>query len=543
LKREFKVFHFFIIPASIGAIGGFSAYIFRKLIAISGTLFSLIPSGDLLYPFIIPLVFLLTYAVGKGLLVSPENVTVDEIAKRISLEKGGFNLKKGIVVLALTSFNIGFGVPVGREGPIAKLGGVLSELFSTVARVDKVHAPIYLTCGVSSAISATFNAPVAAILFGLEIVLGKMNSYILIPLVVSCGIAAMISQQIFGDFAAFAVPKLSYTDSELPFVLLLSALLAAMSTVFTLLLEVSEKWRLRLRKQWGKILLISGFSVGAILLACPYVAGVGYENVTGLFRGAFSPPEALKVAVLKFLAVSLSFGSGVFGGFMSPSIFIGAFAGYAFGGLLGLDPNFFALTGTASFLSGISGAPFRSSLIIVELTHNYQAIVPILFSSILTGYFIGILKRVSFVRRTLYHKGIDPERLVERMGETFKVSRFTVIVPPVYENSHIGHIFESLREFNYRYIPVLKSAHNRRLTGIVSLRDLRLSAFGEGRELRVKDIMTFGPFVITESSSLDEVLDAIALLDTNLIPVVDEDGIYVGMFSVDAFLREITFRA
>jgi len=187
-----QVVHLFVIPSIIGLLGGFSAILFRKLIKLSSTMLDIISgNNNMYYIALMPFVFLLTYTISRKLLVSPENVTIDEIAKKISVEKGGFNIRKGLLILTLTSFNIGFGVPVGREGPIAKLGGVLSELLSKVFKIDRLHLPIYLTCGVSSALSATFNAPIAAVLFGIEIVLGKINSYIVIPIVISASVGVL----------------------------------------------------------------------------------------------------------------------------------------------------------------------------------------------------------------------------------------------------------------------------------------------------------------------------------------------------------------
>lgn len=533
--------HFFLIPSLIGVIGGFSAILFRKLITLSHTLFSFISGGKpLFYPVLLPIIFYITYNISRYFLVSPEDATIDEIAKRISLERGGFNLKRGILVLSLTSFNIGFGAPVGREGPIAKLGGVLSELFSKVLRIDRIHLPIYLTCGVASAISATFNAPLAAVLFGTEIVLGKVNSYVLIPLVVSASVGALVSQEFLGDFTAFYVPPLHFQDAEIPLFILVAFLSAAASLLFFVSFNLFARLRAAYRHYWGKVAFSFGLVVGLLLLFHPEAAGVGYGAVGELFKNHFSPATALEIALTKLVAVVLSFGSGVFGGVMAPSIFTGAFLGYFVGDYSQFDPRVFALVGSAAMLSGISRAPFRSSLVIVELTHSYQLIIPILLTSVTTNFLVGLSNEVDFFKRALFHKGINVEELLTVHLKDFKLSDYLKYIPPIYENAHVRYLIERFLKGKDRYIPVVKSPKDRRLVGIVSLRDLRLAAISDLSNLRVKDLMTDEPFVLTTDAPVEEVLKVVAIFEANLIPVVDKKGIYKGMFDVDSFLRKIS---
>ena len=533
--------HFFVVPSVVGVIGGFSAIFFRKLIAFSSYIFTSISGGEhSFYPFILPIIFFVTYRISQHFAVSPEDATIDEIAKRISLERGGFNPKKGFLVLLLTSFNIGFGVPVGREGPIAKLGGVLSEVFGKFIRIDRIHLPIYLTCGVSSALSATFNAPLAAVLFGAEIVLGKINSYVLIPLVVSSSVGALVAQEFLGDFTAFYVPSLRFVDGEIPLFLIV----AFFSTVAALFFFISFSFFARLRAAyryvWGWVSVILGVLVGFLLFLHPETAGVGYRAVGDLFRNQFSSLQAAEIAFTKLLAVVLSFGSGVFGGVMAPAIFVGAFLGYSVGSFSHFDPRVFALVGSAAMLGGISRAPFRSSLVIVELTHSYQLIIPILLTSAVTNFLIGLSNEHDFFKRTLFHRGINVEELISVRLAKFRLQDYLRFVPPVFENAHVSYLMKRFLLGNDRYIPVVKSPKERELVGVISLRDLRLAAISDLSNLRVKDLMTEAPFALTIDAPVEEILKIIAIFEANLIPVVDRNGLYCGMFDVDLFLKSIS---
>lgn len=536
LLKHFE--HFFFIPVALGVVGGFSALLFRKLISLFQDAYYHLFGTSSFYPFVMPFIFLLTFLISKRLFVSPENATIDEIARKIALERGGFDPKKGLLILGLTSFNIGFGAPVGREGPIAKLGGVLAELLNKLLRVDGLHFPIYLTCGVSSALSATFNAPVAAVLFGAEVVLGKVNSYVLIPLIVSSTTATVIARYFLGDFRAFVVPHLSYSVSELPLFPIVSLFAATVVLLMSALLKFFTFLRSSLRDYWHFSSVVLGLLVGFLLFLFPQTAGVGYHQITLLFHGKFSPEQAGEIAFVKALAVVLTFGSGVFGGFMAPSIFVGAFGGYSLGGLVSSNPGVFALVGAGALLTGISGAPLRSSLVIVELTHSYQLVVPVLFTSALTNYFLGALSQARFFKRTLFHRGIDVERLIN--FEELSVERFTAFVEPVLDNSPVSLLKERFVRTRERYIPVVNSSN--RLVGIVSLRDLRLTAF-YGEDLKVKDVMTSEPFFIYRDSPPSELLKAIALLERGKLPVVEKDRTYLGMFDCDEFLKALVFKS
>jgi CIC family chloride channel protein len=534
-----QIIYLFLIPAVIGTLGGFAALIFRKLISISNLCFRVLSGNNHdYYVVFLPIIFLITYVLSRRFLIFPENVTIDEIAGRISAEKGGFNLKKSLFVLLLTSFNIGFGVPVGREGPIAKLGGVLSEIYLKLTKMNKLYFPMYLTCGVSSAISATFNAPVAAVLFGIEVVLGKVNSYVVIPLVVSSGTATLISRKFLGNFPAFYVPKLQYQDLEIPLLLIVAVASAVTSGLFLSILEFSKKFRLLYMRLWAKISFIFGFVVGILIFIYPEIAGVGYETITKLFQKGFSPDRALEIFLAKFFAVILSFVSGIFGGLLSPSVFMGSFLGYFVGKFSTADPRVFALVGSAAFLSGISRAPFRSSLIIIELTHSYQLVVPILLTSVTANYLVGISNEISFIRRSLLHKGIAGEFLEKKL-ENFKIEDFLEFIPPVYESSRVNYVLKRFLEENIRYIPVVKSPKDKTLIGIVSVRDLRLASIENPKKLLVKEIMTPEPFTLTLETPPEEILKVVALFEIGSVPVVDNRGEYVGMFNVSRFIRNL----
>ncbi len=537
--------HFFIIPIIIGIIGGASALLFRRVIDLFAYIHNLLNVDHWQYFHLItmPLIFFFSHILITKMLKNPSNVTIEEIAKKISLMVGKFSLLKGFLVLLITSISIGFGVPVGREGPIAKLGGLFSEVFIKLFKIERINIPIYLSAGVSSAISATFNAPIAGIFFGIEIIIGKINSYIVIPLIVASVTATLFAREYIGYYTAFYVPHLHYNDEYFWFI----PLGALFFTIIALFLKLSfrklRQARAKFRKVWRYIVIFMGLFVGIIITLVPEARGVGYEFVSRLFNNEFYSYHALLIAVAKFLAVALSIGSGLFGGVMSPSIFLGAFSGYWFGSefaSFGFDPRVFALIGSAAVLAGISKAPMRSSIIITELTHSYQLLLPILLSSAISVFFLSRLEPGSYFKRALLQKGIDVDDIsIRKYLQECDVTRFIYKVPTLKENDFIEKAAKIFRKKYFFYLPVVDEKDI--LIGIVSLRDIRKRALiMSKKKLLVKDIMSKKPFVIHKNSSNDDIFKAISILNVTQIPFVDEEGKYVGMLDLNRFLKELS---
>jgi len=446
---------------------------------------------------------------------------------------------KGFIVLILTSFSIGFGVPVGREAPIAKLGGLSSEIFLKLIKVSRINLPIYLSAGVSSAIAATFNAPIAGILLGIEMIIGKLNSYILIPLIISSTTSTLISREIIGDFTAFYVPHLTYNNDYLFYVPIEAIFFGILSLIFLFSLKKFRFLRYKYQHKWSKIIIFLGIMVGILIYLTPEIKGVGYNYIENIFKHQYTQNEIFFITLNKFISVIISIGSGLFGGILSPSIFIGAFGGYFFGNFFhSLDPRVFALIGTAAMLSGTTKAPLRSSVVIVELTHSYQLILPILVSSAITNYIISLFEKGYYFKRALIQRGIDVDN--EQLIKFFNIKN---LKKHIIKTSHLKqnmHINKALKIFKKENLPILPVLEENRLIGIVSLRDIRKKYFLRKKHLKIKEIMSKNPFYLSENSSQKDIFKGITLFNTRYIPFVDKNGNYIGMIDINKFLKDIS---
>ncbi len=538
-----ELLHFFIIPVTIGVIGGASAFLFRFFVGFFTSIYSLMDVFHSTYFYLVtmPILFYVSNYLITKLLINQSNVTIDEIAKKISFMAGKFSFFKGYLVLVLTSISIGFGVPIGREGPIAKLGGLLSEVFLLISKTQRINLPIYLSAGVSAAIAATFNAPIAGIIFGIEIIIGRINSYIVIPLVVSCATATLISRELIGDFTAFYVPHLTYDNKYLLYVPIEALFFSLISLLLVYSLKEFRVLRVKYRKRWSYVVLLLGFTVGAIIVLNPQTKGVGYEYITEIFEHGYSSNQALSIMLSKLAGVILSIGSGIFGGLMSPSIFIGAFGGYWLGGELlqyGIDPKVFALVGSAAMLAGVSKAPLRSSIIITELTHSYQLLLPILIASSITGYILSKFESGSYFKRSLIQRGIDIEN--ETISSYLKNSKLTKFIDRVQALESGLSLRSAMRRFRELHITYLPVVDDEILVGVVSLRDIRKKNFMHRKKLYVRDIMSTNPFAISKGHTKEDIFKALTVLNINYVPYIDEDKKYLGMLNLNRLIKDMS---
>ena len=445
--------------------------------------------------------------------------------------------------MLLSSLSIGFGAPVGREGPIAKLGGLVTEVFLKLVHAPRVNFPIYLSAGVSAAISATFNAPIAGIIFGLEIIIGKINSYIVIPLIIACTTANVISDHFIGNYAAFYVPKIAYSDTYFFYIPFLSLFFALLTIILTSTLKRLNQIRISHGKDWKYIAAFIGLVVGLIIVFVPEAKGVGYDAVSKIFGEGYPSHRALEIFIAKIVIVALSIGSGIFGGLMSPSIFIGAFAGYWAGTLLpdmSLDPYAFALVGSASILAGVSKAPLRSTIIVTELTQSYQLLPSMLMGAAITGYILSKFEPGSYFRRCLIQKGIDLENpRVNRFFKYFNIEKYIIKIQPLNPKTQIKRMQKIFSRYKTNYLPVVDE--NNILIGVVSLRDIRKSYVTSQRNRTIEEIMTKKPFAISVEHPKEDIFKAFSTLNANFIPCVNSKGEYIGMINLDKVLRDISF--
>ena len=297
-------------------------------------------------------------------------------------------LRDGVVSAGLAALSLGAGASAGREGPLVHLGATLSDAIIRRFGLPAAARRTLLGCGVAAAVSASFNAPIAGVLFAHEVILGHYATRAFVPIVISSTLAALGSRLWFGEDAAFDPPALAIVSYlEFPAFALLGVVAALVAISFQFVLFSGDVIARRARLPVWLMPPTGGLMVGAIAVFFPEVLGVGYSTVDDALRGLIGLDVLIALVALKMVATAISLGFRFGGGIFSPSLYLGAVTGAAFGTLAvemapqyGSEVGLYALLGMGAVAGAVLGAPISTAVIVFELTGGYELSIALLLS-------------------------------------------------------------------------------------------------------------------------------------------------------------------
>ena len=528
----------------VGVLGGYGAIVFRLFVRFSQSIF-FGPGGTSFLDHVMALPWyakLIPPATG-GLLVGviiyffareARGPGVSETIEAVAL-KGGLIRKRVFFVKILTSaISIGSGGSAGREGPIVQIGSAIGSLFGQITRVSADRMRTLVGCGAAAGVAATFNAPIAGVMFAMEIIIGNYGIATFSPIIISSVTATVISRIHLGDYPAFLVPHYSLVSPlELPFYVLLGIVAGVTGALFiTLLYKTEDLFGMMKIPEYTKA-AVGGLMVGTIGIFLPYIYGVGYDAISLALWENLAWYMLIILVFVKIIATSLTIGSGGSGGIFAPSLFIGAMAGGAFGHFIHqmfpaitASAGAYSLVGMGAVLAATTHGPIHAILIIFEMTGNYKVIVPLMLACI-TGYVIASnINRESIFTLKLARRGVDLKagREVNIMKSLLVKNAMTTEVSTVSENMHLNKLLKHTFSSKHSSFPVVDN--NGLLSGIVSFQDFKEVVFEEGLGdlVVVKDIAIPDVITLTRDESLDEALKKIGLKNIEQLPVVDENN-------------------
>lgn len=316
-------------------------------------------------------------------LVAPERrrVGVVYVLERLNFHQGYLHGRNAIVQFFSGALAIISGLPAGREGPAIHLGAAVSSLLGQRLQAPNNSIRILVGCGVAAAISASFNTPLAGVLFAMEVVLLEYSINGFLPVMVASVTAALINHAVFSGEIAFIVPELQYRSLyEIPFIMLLGFVLGTLAAAFNKLVLLTHRlqhWPLSVR------FLSAGLMAALGAVAVPEIMGIGYDSISSILQGQMLLPTLLLLTLVKLACTAWCFGIGIPMGCIGPILLIGASAGGALGILGGLispqpigDMGFYAMLGMGAMMSAALQAPLAALTALLELTHNSNIIFP-----------------------------------------------------------------------------------------------------------------------------------------------------------------------
>ncbi|MFQ5480716.1 MAG: chloride channel protein [Thermodesulfobacteriota bacterium] len=508
-----------LIAVLIGMTTGCLAVGFRYLLIGAVGLFWGDSSNIIEAAYAMPWYLKLLIPAGGGLLVGPiiaflapetRGAGVPEVIETVIVHEGVIRHRTTLFKMLTTVISIGTGASVGREGPIVHIGASVGSSLAQIIKLPSEWKRVFLACGAAAGIAATFNAPMAGMLFAAEIILVDFQVSYLSHIAISSITATVISYHFLGVLPAFTVPKytlLSYW--EIPLYVILGLMAGGISIAFIRLTSGVEDTFSRLKIPVYIRPAMGGFAVGIIALWLPHVLGVGYESVNLVFTTKAALGLMLLIIVFKLLATCLSVGSGLSGGIFAPSLVLGSMLGGAFGIFFhALFPASvapfpaYALVGMGAVVAGSTLAPITAIFTIFELTYDFQIILPLMTSCIASLVIVQSIQGHSIYESKLIKKGIKLVRGRDinilrsmRVGDYMEKGFGSIL-----ESTPLGEIILRFEESDYPHFLVFNK--ERELTGMLSVSDLRpimaemkdLCELVVAGEIMTRGVETIGPF-------------------------------------------------
>jgi H+/Cl- antiporter ClcA len=444
---------------------------------------------------------------------------------------------------ASAAIAIGTGGPFGAEGPIIVTGGALGSLIGQVIRVTPSERKILLACGAAAGMSATFGAPLAAVVLAIELLLFEFSHRSFVPLVVASSVAGAMHALLFSPGPLFHVPQHNYAGlSSLPLFGLVGIACGLLAVVICKGLYVIEGGfrRLPISEFWHPILGAIGFA--CVGLVVPRALGVGYDTINAVLANKLAVGALAALLVAKMLAWWVALGSGTSGGTLAPILLISG----AFGSLLGalinnidpglhLSPGAVALVAMAATFGAATRATFTAIVFAFELTRDYRSILPIMLATVIADLVAGSLIDHGLMTEKLARRGLhvpldyQPDYLQATRVRAAMVTEVAVLNA----TDNVADARRSLDGTLHSAYPLVDE--NQRCVGIVSRSDL----LGPDAtpDMSLSRIASRDVVTVTSDDTLLTALERIINEQVEHLPVLDTDQHIIGMCTRTDILR------
>ncbi|MFA5667877.1 MAG: chloride channel protein [Balneolaceae bacterium] len=507
------------------------------------------------YYFVFPIVGILITVLIKKMFKSKVGEGIPSALYAISRKGGYLSPSKMYSSIVTSIFTVGFGGSVGLEGPTISTGSAIGSNLGRMMHIDYKSRILLMGCASAGALASIYNAPLAAIIFTIEILSLDLTMRSMIPLLLSSAAGALTSILMQGnDYMLHYAHDMPLVLKDIPFYVLLGIGTAFVSVYFTAIYEYTER-KFEKFKNWYTKVLIGGSVLGLIIFLLPTLYGEGYEIVNLLLDGDFSSITEvgpfknlasstsillilLAIVLFKPIATSVTLKAGGVGGLFAPSIFLGAIFGFLFSGTINtlgwveLSSGNFALAGMAGLLAGLLHAPLTAIFMIAELTGGYQLFLPLMIVSAISYAISKHIKPYSIYTHQLAKRGDlithDKDHAVLTLLDTRKVieSDFKIVRPGMTLRQLIRIVSTSHRNL----FPVVDT--NKKLVGVLTLDDFRTIMFDESLYdiIIVAEIMNQPPDTINLEDNMSVVTQKFQKSGAWNLPVVD-NGKYIGFIS------------
>ncbi len=456
-----------------------------------------------------------------------------------------------------SSLTVGTGGSVGLEAPIVITGAAFGSNYAKEYHLNYNERTLLLACGIAAGIAAAFNAPIAGVLFALEVLLLDISIAAFTPLIIAAACGALVSKVLQSGEILLSVKSTEDFDyMNVPFYMVLGVLCGLLAVYHSRVFVKVEKLFHRTEGGLAKKALLGGLALAVLIALFPSLFGEGFQSIKGLSSNNLSSlldQSILKeyltgewvvllfvgvIIFLKAIASGLTIGGGGNGGNFAPSMFVGAYLGYFFSRLVeilkihDLPVSNFTMVGMAGLLSGMYHAPLTSIFLIAEITGGYSLMIPLMIVSSISYAISKYFEPFSMDQRVLAKTG---EILTENRDANVLISMSTKNLifrdqPVFHPRASLGELVELISNSEHTVFPVVD--HSGKLLGIVFLNDIREIMFKTDlyNKIFVSDLMNNVKRTVTPNTPMSEVMKVFDETNYWILPVI-EDGKYYGLIS------------
>ena len=551
-----------ILSLLVGIASGLAAVVLMKLIHLVQQLLASALDGSthaLLYLVLPGIGMLISLLLLKYVVKDSISHGVTKVLLAVSQNESRIKPHNMWTSILTSSVTIGFGGSVGAEAPIVYTGAAIGSNFARFAGMSHRSMTILIGCGAAGAIAGIFKAPLAGVLFTLEILLFNISMNSMMPLLLSTVSATVVSYVFLGHSLPFQCTLTPFSMGNIPFYILLGLVSGAVSLYF---IRVTLWLEDRLGKVGNRYVrwACCAAALGLLIFLFPPLYGEGYDSLGVLLNGgvidmdgqtplAFMlhwrwgiPVFFLLILLLKVFSMTLTNAGGGVGGTFGPTLFVGAITGFVVARIINLvfsgadisvpEQNF-VLVGMAALMAGVMQAPMTAIFLIAEITGGYDLFLPLIIASCFSFGSIRLVEKYSIYTKRIAQSGKllthDNDQAVLTLLKTSDLVRDKY--PRVSMTDTLGEFVDIISGSDAQVFPVLDARQH--LKGIIEMDHVRKLMFESDKydTLRVKDFMETPPAIVFLDEKMESVMDKFDRTGAWRLPAVDSDMVYVGFLS------------
>lgn len=547
-----------LIATLVGFASGMLAVLLKSLVHYLQHWIAKIPVSRFAYLLFPAIGLLITVFIIRFFFKGQIEKGIAMVLKAIAGKSSFIPLKHTYLHVVTSSVTVGLGGSVGLEAPIVATGSAVGSNLSRISELNYQERTLLIACGAAAGISAVFNAPVAGVIFSVEVLLTETVVSYFIPLIISSVVGVLCSKIILDESSLFNfVLKQSFDYKNVPYYILLGILAGFVSLYYARVFKFTEK-RIHAWKINGYIKAIAGgLFLLVICFVFPPLFGEGYSSVKEVANGtlnsftdntdlfsALSENSAIilfagLIVLMKPVAAGITIGSGGNGGNFAPSLFAGSYLGFFFSKLLNSLPwikipeGNFSLVGMAGVLGGVMYCPLTAIFLIAEITNGYELFIPLMIVSSLSFFIVKTYEPYSMETKRLAMEGqIFTHKKEKNILTSILLSD---MVQDKYESIYVDRklkdLVEVIKRSEKNIFAVVDSKD--KFVGIIELNDIKQRLFHpeQFEKVTIRSIMKKPAAVLRQGQDMHAVMEKFDVTQSWYLPVLDNDKKFIGFIS------------